>query len=133
MAGFLERTARSRQPRAGIGSVRSCGRATCGGTTHADRCRSGTRQARTPRRGGGRGGEDGQASQAEAGCRAYAFYSDLEDPNLFIIFEEWESEAALQAHFKTPHMAEFNALIPQLVAGPLSINRYEVAAVVKMM
>lgn len=74
-----------------------------------------------------------RASQAEAGCRAYAFYSDLEDPNLFIVFEEWESEAALQAHFQTPHMAEFNALIPQLIAGPPAINRYEVGAVVKMM
>ena len=74
-----------------------------------------------------------RASQAEAGCRSYAFYSDLEDPNLFIVFEEWESEAALQAHFRTPHMAEFNAIIPQLVAGPPSINRYEVGAVVKML
>ena len=74
-----------------------------------------------------------RATQAEAGCRSYAFYSDLEDPNTFLIFEEWESEAALTAHFQTPHMAEFNAVIPQLVAGAPSINRYEVAAVVKMM
>jgi len=74
-----------------------------------------------------------RATQAEAGCRSYAFSSDLEDPNLFLVFEEWESEAALAAHFQTPHMAEFNAVIPQLVAGPPSINRYEVAAMVKMM
>jgi quinol monooxygenase YgiN len=74
-----------------------------------------------------------KATQSEAGCRSYAFYSDLEDPNLFLIYEEWESDAALAAHFQTPHMAEFNAVIPSLVAGPPSINRYEVSAVVKMM
>ena len=43
------------------------------------------------------------------------------------------TEAALTAHFQTPHMAEFNAVIDQFIAGPPSINRYEVGAVVKMM
>jgi quinol monooxygenase YgiN len=46
-----------------------------------------------------------QLSQAEPGCRCYRFYTDLEDPNCFRIFEEWESEEALKAHFQTPHMA----------------------------
>jgi quinol monooxygenase YgiN len=74
-----------------------------------------------------------KATQAEAGCKSYAFYSDLADPNTILIFEEWENEAALTAHFQTPHMAEFNAVIGQFIAGPPSINRYEVGAVVKMM
>jgi len=74
-----------------------------------------------------------RASRAEAGCKSYGFYADLEDPNTFLIFEQWENEAALMAHFQTPHMAEFNGLIPGFLAAPPSINRYEVAAVVKMM
>ena len=37
------------------------------------------------------------------------------------------------AHFQTPHMAEFNAQIPRFLAAPPSINRYDVATVVKMM
>ena len=74
-----------------------------------------------------------QATEREAGCRSYRFSSDLDDPNLFFLFEEWEDEAALTAHFQTPHMAEFNAVVPQFVAGPPSIHRYEVGAVVKMM
>ena len=73
------------------------------------------------------------ATRAESGCRTYGFYSDLADPNLFLIYEEWENEAALMAHFQTPHMAEFNAVIPQLIAGPPSINRSEVSAVTKLM
>lgn len=73
------------------------------------------------------------ATQAEPGCRSYRFYCDLADPNTFFIFEEWEDEAALAAHFQTPHMAEFNAAIPTMVAGPPSIDRYEVSGVSKLM
>ena len=74
-----------------------------------------------------------KATVAEPGCTSYGFYADLEDPNTFLIFEVWESEAALMAHFVTPHMAEFNALIPKFLAAPPSINRYDVSGVVKMM
>ena len=74
-----------------------------------------------------------KASQAESGCRSYAFYVDLEDPNTILIFEQWESEVALMAHFQTPHMAEFNAAIPRFLAAPPSINRYDVAAETKLM
>ena len=74
-----------------------------------------------------------KASQAEPGCRAYAFYADLEDPNTVLIFECWESDAALQAHFQSPHMAEFNAAIAGFLAALPSFDRYEVSAVNKMM
>jgi quinol monooxygenase YgiN len=74
-----------------------------------------------------------KATQGEAGCVSYGFYAALEDPNTFLIFEQWESEAALAAHFQTPHMATFNQLIPRFLAAPPSIDRYEVSAVVKMM
>jgi quinol monooxygenase YgiN len=73
-----------------------------------------------------------KASQAEAGCRSYAFYADLEDPNTILIFERWDNEAALMAHFQTPHMAEFNAAIPRFLAAPPTIMRYDVAAETKL-
>lgn len=65
-------------------------------------------------------------SRAEDGCHAYAYYSDIEDPNTFHIFEEWESVDALRAHFQTEHMAAFNAVLPDLLAGPFEIYRYDV-------
>jgi quinol monooxygenase YgiN len=74
-----------------------------------------------------------KASAAEPGCTSYRFYADLEDADTFLIFEQWESEAALTAHFQTPHMAEFNAAIPRFLAAAPSINRYDVAAVAKLM
>lgn len=52
-----------------------------------------------------------KATQQEAGCIRYNFYADLEDPNRFIVYEEWESQAHLDAHLASdnppPHMVEF--------------------------
>ena len=69
------------------------------------------------------------ATQQEEGCISYDFHASLADPNLIFIFEEWESAKALKAHFETPHMAEFRAKLPNLVAGPGKLKRYEVASV----
>jgi quinol monooxygenase YgiN len=73
-----------------------------------------------------------KATQAESGCRTYRFYADLEDPSLFFIFEEWESEEALGAHFQTAHMAAFQAALPALVAGAPDIRFYNVESVRSM-
>ena len=68
-----------------------------------------------------------KATRAEPGCRHYSFYADLEAPDTFFLFEEWDSEEALARHFDTPHMAEFQKKLPGLLAGPLDIRRYTVA------
>jgi len=74
-----------------------------------------------------------RATLAEAGCKAYRFSNDLEDPNTFLIFEEWEGDEALARHFQSAHMAKFNAAAPRLMAGAPSFNRYDVSGVVKLM
>lgn len=54
------------------------------------------------------------ASNAEEGCIAYAFTQDLGDPSILHIVEKWQDEAAIAAHFATPHMATFLAAIADL-------------------
>ncbi|MBA4044260.1 MAG: antibiotic biosynthesis monooxygenase [Erythrobacter sp.] len=54
------------------------------------------------------------ASNAEEGCIAYAFTQDVLDPGTLHIVEKWQDEAALAAHFATPHMAAFGAAIAGL-------------------
>jgi quinol monooxygenase YgiN len=51
------------------------------------------------------------ASNLEPGCISYAFAMDQQTPGLMRIVEVWQDQAALDAHFKTPHMAEFQAAI----------------------
>jgi len=69
------------------------------------------------------------ATEAEAGCISYRLYSDVGDPNTWLIFEQWENEEALLRHFQTPHMAEFRRQLPKYVTGPATIKRYTVEAV----
>lgn len=54
------------------------------------------------------------ASNAEAGCIAYAFTQDVLQPGVIHIVEKWQDEVALAAHFATPHMAAFGAAIAGL-------------------
>lgn len=54
------------------------------------------------------------ASSAEGGCIAYAFTQDVLQPGVLHIVEKWTDEAALAAHFATPHMAAFGAAIAGL-------------------
>lgn len=57
------------------------------------------------------------ATTAEPGCVTYAFAFDITSPGLMRIVEVWRDQAALDAHFKTPHMAEFQ----QAIAGKIRI------------
>ena len=65
--------------------------------------------------------------EAEEGCVTYRFYTDLVQPDLFRVFEVWQSDAALKTHFKTPHMAEFNRALAGLLADKPQITRYVVS------
>lgn len=51
------------------------------------------------------------ASRAEEGCIEYTFTTDVLDPTRLHIVEKWRDQAALVAHFATPHMAAFQAAI----------------------
>ncbi|RAK67402.1 putative quinol monooxygenase [Phenylobacterium kunshanense] len=68
------------------------------------------------------------ASRAEDGCLTYSYAVDVEDPGLIRVFETWRDEAALQAHFKTAHMAEWRAAWPQFGVSDRNLSLYEVAA-----
>ena len=46
-------------------------------------------------------------SRAESGCNDYTFSVELNNPNVIRVTEQWDSMAALTAHFAEPHMAEF--------------------------
>lgn len=70
--------------------------------------------------------EMAKATQQEEGCLEYHFYSNVEDPDTFLVFERWQSEEALAAHFETTHMAEFRKKLPNLVSGAGEIYKYEV-------
>ena len=68
------------------------------------------------------------ASLAEAGCRAYSYAEDVTQPGLFRVHEEWDSREALEAHFATPHMREWQAAREALGFHDRDVSAYEVAS-----
>jgi quinol monooxygenase YgiN len=68
-------------------------------------------------------------TRKENGCISYTFSADLDEPGRFQIFEEWEDDGALAAHFKAPHMAQFQKTVGGLGVREMKVQRYEVSKV----
>ncbi|MCA1713401.1 MAG: antibiotic biosynthesis monooxygenase [Actinobacteria bacterium] len=66
------------------------------------------------------------ASRGEEGCLSYAFTRDLEDEDRYVSVETWRDQAALDAHFGTPHLVELLGKAEELLAGPPVIETYVV-------
>ena len=67
-----------------------------------------------------------QESRVEAGCRDFTFSVELNDPNTLRITERWDNMETLQAHFESPHMAEFRQSLATLPAEGRDVHFYEV-------
>ncbi|WP_421021683.1 putative quinol monooxygenase, partial [Klebsiella pneumoniae] len=48
-----------------------------------------------------------EPSRQEPGCIEYHMLRDQQDPSLFVFFEVWADQAALDVHSALPHMAAF--------------------------
>lgn len=68
------------------------------------------------------------ATLKEAGCIEYQAYADRKDPSTVLVFEKWQSEDALRAHFATPHMAEFGAALAQAGVTGSEVKKYVVSS-----
>lgn len=63
-----------------------------------------------------------EATRAEEGCLSYTAYESGAEPGMMVTVESWRSQADLDAHMKTPHIAKaFDVLGPAL-AGEVAIH-----------
>ncbi|WP_028302674.1 putative quinol monooxygenase [Oceanospirillum beijerinckii] len=51
-----------------------------------------------------------EATIKEPGCRHFEVLAHKEDESRFTLWECWDNEAALQAHFQAPHTQAYLAL-----------------------
>jgi quinol monooxygenase YgiN len=65
-------------------------------------------------------------TRAEAGCISYDLHQSQSDPALFVFYENWASQAALDAHVQTPHLQAMMKLVPDLVDGRLDITKWTI-------
>jgi quinol monooxygenase YgiN len=65
------------------------------------------------------------ATEAEEGCYLYCFARDVLDPDTLIISERWRDQAALDAHFQSPHMVTFNTVLGAAKMLDISVKAFE--------
>jgi quinol monooxygenase YgiN len=49
------------------------------------------------------------ATRAEPGCRMYVVHRSTTDPRRFFLYEQYDDQAALDAHRAAPHFAQYAA------------------------
>jgi quinol monooxygenase YgiN len=65
-------------------------------------------------------------TRAETGCITYELHQSQTDPALFVFYENWASQAALDAHSNSPHLEVLLKLVPELVEGRPEITKWTV-------
>jgi quinol monooxygenase YgiN len=68
------------------------------------------------------------ASRAEDGCITYSYGEDVAEPGLIRVFEVWRDQAAIEAHFKAPHMATWRAACAEHGVSDRRLFAYETAS-----
>jgi quinol monooxygenase YgiN len=63
-------------------------------------------------------------SRKEAGCVLYQVLQNSAEPNVLVLYEQWESSGHLDAHNKTPHFHEAVTNAQPMLAQTLEVGRY---------
>lgn len=61
-------------------------------------------------------------TRAEAGCISYELFESGSAPGLFITIERWKSQADLEGHMATPHVADAFAVLGESLAGEVAVH-----------
>jgi quinol monooxygenase YgiN len=67
-----------------------------------------------------------EPTRNESGCICYELLQNRTDPTDFTFVEEWETDAAIDAHLTTRHIKDALTKLPGLISGEPDIRRYSV-------
>jgi quinol monooxygenase YgiN len=59
--------------------------------------------------------------RAEDGCLQYDLHAVVDDPDRFVVVEQWGSREALDAHLSSDHMAAYAAEVPAFRTHPADV------------
>jgi quinol monooxygenase YgiN len=63
-------------------------------------------------------------SREENACLSYVVHRSNDDPDLWMVYENWRSSGDLDGHFALPHMQTFVARLPDLIDGNLDLRSF---------
>ncbi len=61
----------------------------------------------------------------EDGCLNYDLHVALDDPRVYLFYENWESKAALDKHMQTAHFIHLSSLVAELFSEHPEIKLFE--------
>lgn len=64
-----------------------------------------------------------EPSRAEPGNINYDLHRSIEDPDMWVLYENWRDAADLAAHFEFPYMKAFVATLPEVLDGDMDLRR----------
>lgn len=73
--------------------------------------------------------ELGLASLAEDGCLSFACYEAVDEPDTFIVLQEWRDHPSLDRHEQSAHVAAFKAVAGAMIAARQPTKVYDVSHV----
>ena len=66
------------------------------------------------------------ASKNEEGCIEYRLHRSSEDEKLFLLYEEWESQEALDKHRQMVHFKDFHEKSDKFLAVAPEVSTWEI-------
>lgn len=65
-----------------------------------------------------------EQTRKEKGCLNYDLHESMSDARHFVMYENWESDADLDAHSKSPHLREFGKSIGPFLDRPTDVTKW---------
>lgn len=60
--------------------------------------------------------------RADEGCIGYNLHQAVDDPTLFLFYENWQSRELLEKHSVRPHLVAFRERAKELLAEPSELT-----------
>ena len=68
-------------------------------------------------------------NENEPGANSYTFYESQDTPNLFFFFEDWQNEAAFEAHLQQPYTKSLTEKYPEILEESADVRIYKIDSV----
>lgn len=65
-----------------------------------------------------------EQTRKEKGCINYDLHDSVENAAKFLMYENWESEADLDAHSKSAHLREFGKVMGPFLERPTEVTKW---------
>lgn len=68
-----------------------------------------------------------EPTRREQGCIEYRLHQDIEDPSVFLFYENWENLSCLEQHLNSAHFQSYVAAVGNLLTEKVVSKMTEIA------